>query len=360
MRHPTFSPTGHVLFERSDDVQGLWAFPFSLERMERTHEPFRVAETGSLPSISNDGTLVCVVGPDPLFATNQLVWVDRTGKVLGNIGPPKPSLNGPRLSPDGQRVVAFAGTMNATKLWVINVDAGAALPLTHNPDPDLSPYWSADGRSIIFTRFHEGLFVTWSKSADDTGGEQRLSAGRGLPSAAGKYLLLSNPPEGRPAINNASIEKWTYLQLPKTNALPIALSEVFGPISSPAFSPDDRWLAFSSFISGQPEVWTADFPTLSNRVMVSRGGGQTPVWARDGRELFYLSSDKRSLMSARMEPGQARFGEPTKVLDLPKGILTHGAFYEVAADGQRFLMLRQSIDQSVLLVENWFEEHHRR
>ena len=76
--------------------------------MERTHEPFRVAETGSLLSISNDGTLVFVPRKDPLFAPHQLIWVDRTGKILGTIGPMLPALSGPRLSPDAHRVVAFA------------------------------------------------------------------------------------------------------------------------------------------------------------------------------------------------------------------------------------------------------------
>jgi hypothetical protein len=118
-----------------------------------------------------------------------------------------------------------------------------------------------------------------------------------------------------------------------------------------------------------PEVWTADFPSLSNRVMVSRGGGRSPVWARDGRELFYLASDERSLMAARMEPGQLRFGEPTKVLELPKSVFTYDPiteFYDVAADGQRFLMLQQINESAatnranVLLVENWFEEYRSR
>jgi serine/threonine protein kinase len=364
-RDPFYSPTGHILFSQIGDVQGIWAFAFSLERMERTEEPFRVAESGSIPSVSNDGTLVCFAGPDPIFAPRQLVWVDRTGKVLGTVGPVLPTLTAPRLSPDEHRVAALSGeSYNSLQVWVIDVDGGGALPITHDQEPHVSPHWAPDSRSVYFTRFRSSIDSTWIASADGTGSEQRRFDGDAIPSASGKYMLLrensTNPPIQRP---------WTYVQLPKTNASPIPLVEVFGSIRSLVLSADDRWLAFSSSSSGQQEVWAAEFPGLNNRVMASRGGGgRNPLWARNRQELFYLSADGRAMMSARLEPDQPRFDPPVKVFDIPDKIFTDRvAVYDVAGDGQRFLMLQKVADPTdhgaqpnVLLVENWFEEHRRR
>ena len=108
--------------------------------------------------------------------------------------------------------------------------------------------------------------------------------------------------------------RWSYVQLPQTNSLPIPLFEVFNRVWTPVFSPDDRWLAFTAAISGEQEIWAAEFPTLSNRVMVSREGGRNPVWARNARELFFLSRDGRAMMSARMQPDQGRFDATCKSL----------------------------------------------
>jgi Tol biopolymer transport system component len=362
IRHPVFSPTGHVIFERTGEAQGIWAFRFSLDRLERTGEPFRVSEAGHIPSVSNNGTLVCGSEPDAMYSPRQLVWLDQMGKVLGPVGPILPTLAYPRLSPDGRRILAIAGdSFQALEVVLIDTDASAAFPLTHNHVPDLRVYWSKDGLSAVFYRIEEGgRGTSWTKAIDGTSRETPLFDGLTIPSSSGNSLLVA-----RHLTNSVNVLEWTYVQPPATNSFPIDLAKVFGKVYDVGFSADDRWLVFSSDISGRPEIWVAEFPRLGRRQMISRDGGDSPIWRRNGQELFFTTSNGHTLMSSRLNPDQTRFEEPKKVFDIPEDIFTSTQVnvFDVSADGERFLMLRRAADAedsrtkpNVLLIENWAAE----
>src|SRR5262249_12289572 len=105
--------------------------------------------------------------------------------------------------------------------------------------------------------------------------------------------------------------------------------------SSPRLSYDGRWLAYVSNESGRDEVYVTAFPDGSERVQISTEGGEAPAWRRDGRELFYRRGG--AVMPVTVEPGASfRASAPR--------LLFQGEFassYDVAADGQRFLMLQR-------------------
>jgi hypothetical protein len=149
LRTPTYSPTGQVLFQRWDQGRGLWAFPFSLEKLERTNEVFRASDTGSTPSVARDGTLLMSLSDWDLFTPRQLVWVDRSGKLGGTVGPPMPGLHAPSLSPDGQHVIAVAGeSLGAREIWLFDVRGGSPVPLTRMTNPTtIQVGGTADARS---------------------------------------------------------------------------------------------------------------------------------------------------------------------------------------------------------------------
>jgi Tol biopolymer transport system component len=118
------------------------------------------------------------------------------------------------------------------------------------------------------------------------------------------------------------------------------------------FSPDGRWLAYTSQESGRNEVYVAAFPGPGERWQVSTEGGVEPRWRRDSKELFYLSSDLR-LMSVeiRSSGGTLELGVPTVLFEPhPLPIL-----FDTAADGQRFLIVSSGVEQSppITLVQNW-------
>ena len=135
-------------------------------------------------------------------------------------------------------------------------------------------------------------------------------------------------------------------------------------------SPKGRWLAYqANDDSGSFEIFVKPFPDVnSGRFKVSTGGGVRPLWARDGRELFYLTPGG-ALMRVGVEPGPTWSATaPTKLLDgryfAPGG--NPGRTYDVSKDGQRFLMIKQggasdagATPTSIVVVQNWIEELKR-
>jgi class 3 adenylate cyclase len=366
--NPVYSPTGHILFERRDATQGLWAFPFSLVKLERTGEPFRVSDIGQAASLAQDGTLIFSLREDIDSAPRQLIWLDRSGKTLGTVGPPLPGLNSPRISPDGRRIVAAAGE-SATQLyrldlWLFDVNDGRATPFTRTEEREDVPLWSGDGRTVVFTRWTESGARVIAKPADGMGQEQLLFEGAGSDLArGGKSLLVSQRViQGKVMSGYVSLADKDRKMVP----LPQALLRFYWM----RLSPDNRWLAYHSEESGQQEVYVVDFPGFTNRVCVSRNGGRCPEWHPKGTELFFLSGDLRTMMSARVDPERRQFEEPIKLFEVPAiGFDSYTpwrfSLYDVAPDGERFLMLQRIEDHSatnqparpnVMLVENWFEE----
>ncbi|MBU6367890.1 MAG: PD40 domain-containing protein, partial [Gemmatimonadetes bacterium] len=128
----------------------------------------------------------------------------------------------------------------------------------------------------------------------------------------------------------------------------------------PRFSPDGRWVAYTTNESGLPEVFVRPFPGPGGRTQVSSGGGTEPVWAPDGRRLYYLTGN--DLMAATVvAEGGLRVVARQKLFTsdaIPGSI---HANYDVSPDGRHFLMARStggSVDLTVAL--NWLAEVKRR
>ncbi len=361
---PVFASTGHVLFHREDESRGVWAFPFSLEKLERTNEPFRVSDVGAAPSVAADGTLMLSLMGSDDYASRQLIWVERSGKILNTIGPPLPGLAQQSLSPDEQRVIVASGeSRNATELWLLNLTGGGPIRITGNEQPDDHPRWWNGGRTIVFARSGKSGDQVMAKSADGAPPERLVIDGfmEDL-SRSGKYLLVKQrSPTGSDTLG--------YVPMMEEPRKAVSFSEAFQRVRHITLSPDDRLLAYESIESGRVEVYVADFPGFTTKSVVSRGGGRHALWHPNGTELFYLSGDGRALMSGKLKPDGRGTEEPTKLFDLPESI--HGGYsfwpslYDVARDGERFLMLQKvqedptvlAAKPSVRVVQNWFEEH---
>jgi hypothetical protein len=372
---PVYSPSGHVIFHLADAGGGLWAFPFSLERLGRTGEPFRISDLGAEPSVSLDGTLVLSLVGEDEWRERQLAWVDRSGRVVGTIGKPLPGLADPRLSPDGTRIVARAGVTDDSALWLFDAATGSATPFTKTRGADVAPSWGDQGRTVRFLRRDTtapyGPHAQWmAKPVDGLEPERMVlddlagyTAGTALQSADGQHLLARK----RTAAGKVTLSYGRMTNGPiQLTPVPDAYQNV-QVMDGWKLSPDSRRLAFSSSEFSRAEVYVVRFPEFTEKVMVSRDGGRHPEWHPAGTELFYLSRTGRALMSARLR-ADGKFDEPGKVFDLPEEI--HGgfewrpSFYDVAPEGERFLMLKRADPEetavaarpNVLIVQNWFEE----
>jgi hypothetical protein len=129
----------------------------------------------------------------------------------------------------------------------------------------------------------------------------------------------------------------------------------------PAFSPDGRWLAFSSDESGRTEVYVVPFPDVgSARWAVSMQGGSDPLWSRRGDELFYRDATDR-IVSVSVKTAPTFSPGVSRVLFSASAYASYPGHrqFDVSPDGRRFVMLlpvQDTVRTRVVLVKNWFEE----
>ena len=359
-----YVPSGHLVYVSAG---ALWAVAFDLLRMETagTASPV-VSQVVTLPTgtaefdIARDGTLVYVLG-EAEAAPRTLVWVDRQGHEQVIAAPARPYVAA-RLSPDGTRVALEIEDQD-NDIWVWDLARATLTRVTTDPGLDQSPVWMPDGRRLVFSSQAGGVLgaLFW-QAADGTGAAERLTESRYIqrPSAVladGAGVLF---------METADMMLLTLAQ--ERRVLPVVQTpqgEQNGDIS-----PDGRWLAYDSNEAGPAQIFVRPFPnTTEGKTQVSTRGGSRPLWARNGRELFYLAPDG-TLMSVSVAAGAAwSAGTPTRVVPRPYYVgpgVSDPRPYDVSPDNQRFLMLKQagSLDQTpapatVVVVQNWVEELKR-
>jgi hypothetical protein len=164
-----YAPSGHVIFERIDGAGGIWAFPFSLEKMERTGEVFRIGERGSLPSASDDGTLAYSPADAARIAVRQMVWVDRTGKIVEPLGTAMDSLRAAKLSPDEHRIAAISRAADGNDApWIFDTAHGNSMPLTQTVKLQRlhGVFWFPQGSELLFSGDSPGPYTVYSEPVD--------------------------------------------------------------------------------------------------------------------------------------------------------------------------------------------------
>ena len=356
---------GHLLFLREGT---LMAQPFDPDRTVTTGEAFPLAESVQTVlasgrvgvfSASDTGLLLYRQGGGSL---RQLIWLDRTGKTVGTVGEPDDGLLGaPELSPDERRVAVYRSVQRNTDIWLIDLVRGGNTRFTFNAGIDEFPVWSRDGMHITFSshRGNEsgpGWRELYTKPSNGTGAEQLLL---GPPrqfriphgwSPDGKFLLYREITDTK-----TGSDLWALPAEGDRKPVPIANSPFIE--QSAQFSPDGRWVAYSSNESGSPETYVVSFPAGSGKWQVSTAGGFWPRWRRDGRELFFVTTEGQ-MMAAGINASGAAFEAalPVVLFDIPSGA---GAGpkpqYAVSGDG-RFLFTA-SVDAataaSMTLVQNW-------
>jgi serine/threonine protein kinase len=336
---------GAVLFTRSGN---LMALPFDMKHLQAMGDPVLVAQGIAsingypLFAASADGTLAFVSGQQSNW---QFVWRDRDGRALGSY----PNAGGvAMISPDGKKL-AFD---YASETYVMELAHGVSTRLTFGPE-NTNPAWSPDGRTIAYDKVGVGLF---RKSASGEGKEELLVPAKNL------AVPKSWSPDGKTLVY-AQINPGTGADL---MAVPVnGDRKPFPVVQTPAtedqgqFSPDGRWLAYTSNESGQAEIYAIPFPpSPGTKWLVSRGGGAQPRWRRDGKELFYISADSQMMAVevATRPTFQSGTAHPLFQSDIvDTGIRTGPLSWDVAPDGKRFLIVTPNSSEAspVNIVLNW-------
>lgn len=349
---PVYSPSGHLLFTRTKTTPGIWALPFSLSKLEVTGEPFLAIGGASRPSVSSDGTLAYLQG-DP-NSELRLAWVDRGGKVLETFGRAQSDMFGLSLSPDGTRVVIAAKEGDSRDLWVHDLARGTKTRLTFSSGDEWGPRWSRSGKDIAYSLENGRLAM---KSADGVGQEKDL----GEAQSVGSFTLDD---QGILVVRNAKETVRDLWLLPLGSDLDAKpLLQTPAEERNPRLSPDGSLLAYQSDDSGHQEIYLTRFPSGEGKWQVSIDGGAVPVWNPNGQELFFLKENSIFAVDVQGQPSLV-LGTPKMLVDGDKQGLMAWRGFDVAADGERFILPRsEDPDQAssgIIVVENWFSEFKNR
>jgi dipeptidyl aminopeptidase/acylaminoacyl peptidase len=363
--NPRYAESGHLLFSRGPVLLGarfdleagrLLGSPVTLEGGLRVQEAWGSAGFG----LARDGTLWFAPGGIVGDQRRLVVATPGESEAIAWI-PERRAFNLP--ASDGQTVyVMLANARGFYDLWTVPRGAPAQ-PLVALADADLfSPVVSPDGRRLAFLRFghsqDDGVYLV----SPSQGGSPRLL--RRVAAVGDAYFPVSLLPDGSRLLVDLQHEgRLSVLELPlDAGAEREPRLLVPAPARSGVVSPDGRWLAFASEVSGREEVYLAAYRSegpLGPRQAVSRGGGPTR-WSPDGRKLYFVDREHRLLAAAISSDG-ALVGEPALAADL-RALRAFDDF-QVLPDGRLLLVEKGELEESlrqVDLVVGFGEELARR
>lgn len=374
-----YVPTGHLLYMRNSV---LMAAPFDYRRVQLDGQPVALldgvmqsvnASSSTLETgmgqfaVSTSGNLVYASGGIYLPYASKLIRVDRKGAVT-ELGAPVSARLALRISPDGQSLsfMKREGSLRTSEIWVYDLVRGTQTRLTAQGASQW-PFWSPDGKRILFRgKRSTARFQTLSIPADGSGVEELISSptkdSEGeIPaalSADGKWLAhLVSLKDGKSQI-------WVRPMYGEEERR-LFLESKFS-LSDAEFSPDGRWMLYVSNESGASEVYVQAFPGPGGKHRISPNFGVSPLWARNGRELFYTTKQANGpnavMMAVDITPGDTfRAGAPHVLFEGNWVISSPMRSYDISPDGKYFIMARLEPlpDQRVTrlnVVLNWFDE----
>jgi serine/threonine-protein kinase len=356
-----YAASGHLLYVTADGT--LMVVPFDETALALTGDAVALVEglwvgfAGSTGlAVSATGTLFYTTGSVGRGGLAELVWVTRDG-TAEEIDPGWTEDFGfPKLSPDGTQLAVSIIANDEQQLWVKQLDRGRLPKLTFAGTTNYRPAWTLDGRSVAFVSDRGDNRDLYVRRADGSGRAVLLLDDEHpiwelTYSPDGEWLIYRRNAQGIPSL---------YAVRVGADSVPVSLVATDFQEISPSVSPDGRWLAYISDESGRWEVYVCPFPnTKDGKWMVSTDGGQEPVWARSGRELFYRRG--QNLMSVEVLQGPTFVTGEHRVLFSVQGFrsVPFHPQYDVTPDGQRFVMIRDlggPEASELIVVENLFEE----
>jgi serine/threonine-protein kinase len=369
--------SGHLVYASGG---GLVAVPFNpvtgalgpaLPLLERPE----IDPSGSAAfAVSANGTMVYVPRASTL-PSRSLVIVDRTGRAA-LINDTRAAYAHPRLSPDGKRLAVTIESENGADIWVYDLVRGSRTRLT-NGGVNGFPVWSHDGQRITFQSARSGGVSMYSRPADGSAEPEPLIRAQGdsglsrslaglLPgsmptfTAANPHVPMSWSPDGANLAfdeRKPSAERDIWI-LNRDGAASPFLVTPFDE-SSPAFSPDGKWLAYVSDESGRGEVYVQPFPGPGGKWVISTEGGREPAWSVDGRELYFRQGDALMSVAVAASASEFKAGRPAALFSARYEQMDGTRNYDVSPDRLSFVAVRNegAAEMNQLnVVLNWFAE----
>ncbi len=348
---------GYLFFVRDGAVQ---AQQLDLSTYQLTGDVVRVFDNVKLQSrimqaafaVSGDVMVAQTAGE---ASVSRLTWYDRGGKIVSDSVPPDAYSN-LVISPDGKSVaIDKTDTSNDnTDIFIYDLARSSFRRLTFDPAIDAVPVWSPDGGRIVFGSSRGRNFSLFIKPADGSQSERLLMPNSGVDS-----LPLDWSRDGRNFLYLAVPDLYVYSFADGKSRLFLKAN---ASLNNAHFSPDGKWVAYSSNESGRWEVYVTSFPDARGKWQVSTNGGEECRWRADGKEIYFLSPDAKLMAASVDTKTEFESGTPTVLFQADpreRVATTEVIIYDVSRDGQRFLMNTNYNDGSahpMSVVLNWKSE----
>ncbi len=372
-----YVPTGHLVFGRGGTLKGL---PFHLGRLEPlgpevtliegvTQSLFTVnttLRTGALQmAFSSTGLLAYTAGSVFPEIKGPLAWVDRQGKEeLLEVEPR--NYHTVRISPDGTEVL-LTSIYPPQDIWLFEPLRRSMRRQTFEGS-NMYAIWGPEPDQITFAVNRSGRRSLWTKPVD------RQAVQLSSPESVEEGFLRPGDwsPDGRTlaVVQYTESARFDVLMLAADGTLNPFLNSEFSE-QYPQFSPDGRWLVYSSNESGRQEVYVRPYPGPGRTLQVSTEGGIEPAWSRDGKEILYRW--RREFFAARVHlQGERPTAErPRRLFEGDYGSAFAVRSFDVAPDGRLLVVKRPdeaailaAVDQffptRVQFVEHWFTDLSQR
>lgn len=341
--------SGHLVYLNN---RNLFAVPFDASALEVKGSPAPVLENvfsqGNIGyghfDASEEGTAAYRMRRE---LRTSFRWLDAAGKAGATVL--EDNAGNPRLSVDGKKIVY---TKNGS-VWIQDTANGQASRLTYGNSS--SPVFSADGNCVAYRVESKIACVR----ADGAGKPETLVEGF-IPetfSPDGNHLLMSPGPTG---LWIATLGK-TDTGLRATRTTPLFPDDPSA--QTPDFSPDGKWIAYRATTTGAREVFVRAFPDTGAKYQISSASGQSPVWSREGKELFWFDMQGRIFATAYTTQGNVFVpGKTRMVTDVVANPTRDRGL--AAAPGGRLLVAtldaQLEADTKVVFLFHFFDELKRR
>jgi hypothetical protein len=295
---------------------------------DRAYVPITAAADGTLAYRRNGA------------ASLRIAWVTRDGlrqSVLGDAG----EYEGVSISPDGSRITFgyFDAKESLNHIAIASLPDGAPRRFTFARGNQYTAVWSPDGSRVAFSDDQAGVDTLSVRPVSGTSNERPL-----IPPPPSSTYAQSWSPDGAHLLYRTQDPKSGYDVRMLTLANGKIEDYIVGPgdQSQAQFSPDGRWVAYTSTESGRLEVYVQPFPATGARWQVSTAGGEQARWRRDGKELFYLAPDRTLMSVPILVPGVFDAEAPRALFhagEMGVGDINVSQTYDVTPDGNRFVII---------------------
>lgn len=366
-----YVPPGYIVY--TADAKSLVAAPFNVGSLQITGPGITLAsvapstrEAVELAAAASGALVYLDGGGKDEFGLP--VWVDQSGHATP-VSPLFPdSVTGVALSPDGGRLAVSSeisppgGSAGTERLFLSVLPGGALTPLVTPGERNRMPQWTPDGAWITYLsdpRNTGGIGELWRVPADGGGNAERLSSQDDFASAGTShewFIAVANRSRGRSASPTAGTEIVTRRVQGDSAFVPLLGTRANE--SMPRLSPDGHWLAYVSDESGSWQLYVRPFPNANagKWAVSSEGIMSPPLWAPDGRAIYYVDRANQVVASSLdAAGGTLRIGQRRNLFDATPYLVSGFGSWDISRDGKRFLMLQRTAQRSstrMFVIEN--------